>query len=80
MFNVANPMYNSLIAYTIVMMLVFITKPNFLYKNNKIIPFGVKKNQSIISLPILSILIAVILYVFFYHLHNFTKLQQLVAK
>ena len=62
-----NPLYNSLKVYIIIIVLLIYFKPNFLYdhKKNQFKSFGLDKNSTIFSLPILSIFLAFIIYLVF---------------
>ena len=62
-----NPLYNSLKVYIIIIVLLIYFKPNFLYdhKKNQFKSFGLDKNSTIFSLPLLSIFLAFIIYLVF---------------
>jgi hypothetical protein len=64
----SNILYNSIKIYLLIIILLIFIRPNFIFdkKNNKFKSFGIKKNHTIFSLPILSILIAFGTYLFFY--------------
>ena len=63
----SNPVYNSIIFYIIIICLVLIIKPKFMYcrRANRFKEFGIAKNKTIITLPVFSITIAIILYMIF---------------
>ncbi len=63
----SNPLFNSLKVYIIIIILLVFFKPNFIYDNNtkKFRQFGTNKGNTIFSLPVLSIFLAVILYIIF---------------
>lgn len=73
-----NPLYNSLITYIIVIIILILYKPNIIYdnKSKKFKQFGVDKQSSLLPLPILSLLIAIIIYIFFSYIEKFYILQQ----
>lgn len=62
-----NPLYNSLKVYIIIIILIIYFKPNFLYdkKQKQFKSFGLDKNSTIFSLPILSIFLAILIYFIF---------------
>ena len=64
----SNALYNTIIVYIIVIIIILITKPNFLYSHEekKFKSFGCNEGETILSLPIFSIIIAIILYMIFY--------------
>ena len=68
--NPLNPLFNSIIVYIIIILLLIYNKPNLIYdkKTKKYKQFGMNHGKSILSLPILAILIAIITYVIFYHI------------
>ena len=74
--NPKNSLFNSVIIYLIVIILVIYNKPNFIYdkKRKKYKEFGMSDDKSIISLPILSILIAVITYIIFFYIEQNAKI------
>ena len=59
------------------MTLLVLIKPNFIYdhENNKYKSFGLTKDKSIISLPILSILIAFCLTIFYVQITKKQKVK-----
>jgi hypothetical protein len=63
----SNPLFNSLKVYIIIIILLVFFKPNFIYDNDtkKFRQFGTNKGNTIFSLPVLSIFLAVILYIIF---------------
>lgn len=63
-----NTLYNSIIVYIIIIIIFTIKKPEFIYchKTKKFKSFGCNEGQTIISLPILSIISAIIIYMIFY--------------
>ena len=63
----SNPLFNSLKVYIIIIILLVYLKPKFIYDNDtkKFRQFGINKGNTIFSLPVLSIFLAVILYIIF---------------
>jgi hypothetical protein len=63
----SNPLFNSLKVYIIIIILLVYFKPNFIYDNQtkKFRQFGTNKGNTIFSLPVLSIFLAVLLYIIF---------------
>jgi len=72
------PLYNTVIIYIFSMFLIIYYKPNIMYshKHKKFKQFGVDHNRTIFTLPIVSILIAIILYLFFSYLEKLHILQK----
>ena len=68
----SNPLFDSVKLYILVMLILILIKPKFLYskKNKKYKKFGYKKNQTLYTLPILSVIIAVIIYIFVLLIHK----------
>ena len=57
-------LYTSIIIYVTMMILIIITKPYFLYdnKNKKFKSFGINNDETIISIPVLSLMSCVLIY------------------
>jgi hypothetical protein len=68
---------NSIKLYIIIIISIIIFKPNFLYdnKHKRFKSFGTRKNTTILSLPIFSILLAVLTYTFFQWIEKINFLQ-----
>ena len=64
----SNTLYNSIIVYIIIIIIFIIKKPEFIYchKTKKFKSFGCNDGQTVLSLPILSIISAIIIYMIFY--------------
>jgi hypothetical protein len=78
----SSPLFNSLKVYIIIIILLVFLKPNFIYDKTiqKFRQFGTNKGNTIFSLPVLSIFLAVILYIIFLwidKLKNFNNLNNL---
>jgi len=71
-----NSLFNSIIVYIIVIIIIIYNKPNFIYdkKRNKFKEFGLEHNKSIITLPILSIILAVVTYIIFFYIEQNAKI------
>ena len=67
-----NSLSISIIIYVFLMIIIIYNKPNFIYdkKRKKFKEFGLESDKSIISLPILSIIIAVITYIIFFYIEQ----------
>lgn len=74
--NPQNSLFNSILIYLIIIFLVIYNKPNFIFdkKRKKFKEFGLESSKSIISLPILSIIIAVVTYVIFFYIEQNAKI------
>jgi len=68
----SNPLFDSIKFYILVMLILIFIKPEFMYskKNKKYKKLGYKKNQTLFTMPILSILIAIIIYIFVLLIHK----------
>lgn len=62
-----NPIYNSLIFYIIIMCMILLLKPKIMYchKKNKFKSFGLGKHNTLLSFPVVTIFIAIVLYMIF---------------
>ena len=67
---------NSIIVYIIIILLLIYNKPNLIYdkKTKKFKQFGMQKGKSILSLPILAILISIITYIIFLHIEKSARI------
>jgi hypothetical protein len=77
--NPLNPLLNSIIVYIIIIVLLLYNKPNLIYdkKIKKFKQFGMDKGKSILSLPVLALVIAMCVYLFF---SNFDKTSRIMQK
>lgn len=77
--NPQNSLFNSILIYLIIILLVIYNKPNFIYdkKRKKFKEYGLESDKSIISLPILSIIIAVVTYIIFFYIEQNAKIISL---
>lgn len=63
----SSPLYYTFIVFGVIMALIYYTKPNMMFDKNKIKSFGIGKNKSLIPLPVMALIIAILLYsIFFY--------------
>lgn len=76
-FNPYNSVFNTIIIYILFLLLIITNKPKFLYdrKRRKFKNFGSSKGETLLSLPIFSILLAIIIYVIFAYIERFCRLQ-----
>lgn len=57
-------LYPSIVTYILVIIILILIKPHFLYdgKTNEMRHFGTKKSQTLFALPIIGILSSIIIY------------------
>ena len=77
--NPTNPLINTIITYITTICLLLYTKPKIIYdkKTKKFKQFGIGKGCTIFSLPILSIILAVILYIIFLWIDKLNNLSNI---
>ena len=65
-----NPVYNTVMVFLISMALIYLYKPPVLYDRSKqeFRQFGTTNGKTLLPVHIVSILIAIVLYGFFYHI------------
>ena len=65
--NPYNPVTNALIFYVIFVLILLIVKPKFLYsdKNKKFKQFGCRKDQTLLSFPVIAIIAGIFFYMIF---------------
>jgi hypothetical protein len=61
------PLYNAIIFYILIVGVLLIVKPNFMYcdKTNKFKPFGFEEGKTLVCFPTVAICMAVLLYIIF---------------
>jgi len=66
-FDPSSPVFNAIIFYILIISIILLLKPSFMYdeKTNKFKSFGCNDDQTIFSFPVISIIIAIILYLIF---------------
>uniref|UniRef100_A0A6C0EAM1 Uncharacterized protein n=1 Tax=viral metagenome TaxID=1070528 RepID=A0A6C0EAM1_9ZZZZ len=76
-FDPYNPVFNTVFVYILIISFLVIHKPYFIYNKRKrrFKQFGVGRGKSLLSLPILAILLPVILYSLFRALENYVNIQ-----
>lgn len=56
----------SVILYTLIMILIYVSKPKLMFnENGSIKSYGIKKNETIYSLGVVSVILSVISFYFF---------------
>jgi hypothetical protein len=57
-------LYPSIVTYILVMIIILLIKPKFLYDKNtkQLKQFGTRNTQTIFTLPLLSIILSIIIY------------------
>ncbi len=56
----------SVILYTLIMILIYVSKPKLIFNDNgSIKSYGLKKNQTIYSLGVISVILSVLSFYFF---------------
>ena len=68
--SIDNPVYNTIIVFSIIMLLVYITKPDHVYDNekNEFRQFGTTSGKTLLPIYVIGILLAMLLYLFFYYI------------
>ena len=76
--NPKNPLINTIILYIITISLLLYYKPKIIYdkKSKKFKQFGLNKHKSILCLPILAVLLAIIYYIFFFYFASSIEIYQ----
>ena len=62
-----NPSINAIIFFIFIIILILLIRPNLIYckKTNKLKSFGIGKNKTILTLPIISVGLGIIFYTIF---------------
>jgi hypothetical protein len=75
--NPLNPLFNSILVYIIIILLLIYNKPNIIYdkKTKKFKQFGMTHGKSIMSLPVLAIIISIVTYIIFFYISISAKIM-----
>ena len=68
-----SPLYYAFIIFIAIMTLIYYTKPKLMFDDDKIKPFGIGKDKTLTPLPVMSIVIAILLYVIFFYIDSINK-------
>ena len=62
-----SPIYNTIFFYILIFIIILVLKPDFMYcqKSKKFKSFGLGKDQTVLCLPIISIISVITLYLIF---------------
>lgn len=68
--SINNPVYNTIIVFSIIMILLYLTKPDVIYDNERkeFRQFGTTDGKTLLPIYVVGILLAIIMYVFFHYL------------
>ena len=81
--SIDNPVYNTIIVFSIIMIILYIIKPNVIYDNkkNEFRQFGTTNGKTLLPIYVIGILLAIILYVLFHYISiSFkTKRKELIT-
>ena len=72
LFDPSNPAYNAIIIYIIIIVLLVLVKPDVIYdhKLNKYKEFGFEDNKTVLSLYVISIILALIIFALFAYIEQ----------
>lgn len=77
----SSPMLYTIIAFTVIMIAIYRTKPQVLFDGDKLKEFGVGENKAMLPFPVVAIFIAIVIYfIFFYIDHINSKSTTSVGK
>lgn len=81
-FDPYNPLFNTIVIYVVVLGILLILKPNFIYdkKYKYFKGFGTGEGKSLLSLPIIAIILAFVIYIIFSSIEKFYMLQDKYIK
>ena len=69
-----SPLYYAFIIFIAIMTIIYYTKPKIMFDGDKIKPFGIGKDKTLTPLPVMSIIIAILLYVIFFYVDSINKI------
>jgi hypothetical protein len=62
------PIIYTIISFTIIIVVIYYTKPKVLFNKNKLKEFGIGYGKSLLPFPIISIFIAILIYLIFFYI------------
>lgn len=69
------PLYYTFIVFGVIMALIYYSKPAMMFDKNKIKSFGVGKNKTLVPLPVMAIVIAILLYSIFFYIDSINNIK-----
>lgn len=68
--NIDSPVFNTIVVFSIIMILLYTIKPEVIYDHEKaeFRQFGTTERKTLLPIYVISILLAMILYIFFYYM------------
>lgn len=66
----SSPLYYTFIVFGVIMALIYYTKPKIMFDGDKIRSFGMSKDKTLIPLPVMALIIAVLTYSIFFYMYN----------
>jgi len=69
-----SPLYYTFIIFIAIMIIIYYTKPLIMFDKDKIKQFGIGENKTLTPLPVISIIIAILLYVIFFYIDSINKI------
>jgi hypothetical protein len=62
-----SPVYNAVVFYILIIIIILIIRPKFMYcnKKKKFKTFGIGKDKTLLSFPLISIMLVIMLYIIF---------------
>jgi hypothetical protein len=73
-----SPIYYTFVVFIVIMIIIYYNKPLIMFDNDKIKQFGIGENKTLTPLPVISIIIAILLYVIFFYIDSINKVNKLV--
>ena len=73
LFSPRTPAYNSIVIYIIIILLIVLSKPDFIYdhEQNKYKEFGIdSENKTLLTLPVVGILLSLIIFTLFAYIEQ----------
>lgn len=76
--TIIQSIWTPILLYIIILLLIIACKPTLIYDDQKkrFKEFGIDKGKSLLSLPILAILLAIIIYIVYSYIDRFLQLKQ----
>ena len=68
----SSPLYYTFIVFGVIMALIYYTKPKMMFDKNKIKSFGIGPTKTLVPLPVMALIIAILLYSIFFYIDNIT--------
>lgn len=69
----SSPLIYTILSFTIIMIVIYRTKPKVIFNGNQLKEFGIGNGKSILPFPVIAMFIAIIIYFTFFYIDKNTN-------